>query len=233
MNENDVFLVAVVEVEYDKRILCQAPGCGRSVYRKIHIVLESTEFTLLGYDCYRRIYGSDAVREPFYSWGSDRRLTDEERQQLIENTAAFIEQLEQELVSSSLERGQSATASPAFSPKSEPVYMPSQPAGRRGIAQSSLMRVQFLLQSFADDDEYSGHKMLAWRWAGSLDEVFQTASSWKQRTVLDSDHDLALRTFVNTPPATPYDYALAVESACRLPKFRTLRVLHELGLATR
>jgi hypothetical protein len=232
LNENDIFLVAVVEVEHDKRILCQAPSCGRSVYRKIHIVLESGKFILLGSDCYSHLYGSGALREPVYAWGSDRKLSDQERQQLIENTAAFIERLEKEHVLACAE-SERANSPPVCIPTTVQSYTPPQHRGHRGIAESSLMRVQFQLHSYADDNEYSGHKMIAWRWASSADEISRVASTWKQRVVLDSDHDLVLRSFKENPPATPYNYALLVEHGCLLPKYRTLRVLHELGLTTR
>lgn len=60
-----VFLVAVVEVEHRDRIICQAPGCGHAVYRRIHIMLIDGRFTLLGSDCFRRLHGhSPSVSGP-------------------------------------------------------------------------------------------------------------------------------------------------------------------------
>lgn len=229
---SDVVLVAVVEVDRDNRILCKAAGCGHSVYRRIHIVLDSGEFVLLGSDCYRRIYGSAVARAPVYGWGTDRKLSDDERQRLIENTALFIEQLEVELRRSECEERARAAIPPVLARVIENIPALPHLLGGRGMAQSQLMRVQFELQSYGDD-EYCGPKVLTWLWGGTHGEVFQIASSWMPCMVRDSDHDLVLRHFQNTQLGTPYEYALAVEHACRLPKFRTLRVLHELGLTTR
>jgi hypothetical protein len=52
---------------------------------------------LLGSDRVERLYGAEnKVHTPYYDWGTGRRLTDEERAQLTQNTAEFIEQLEAE-----------------------------------------------------------------------------------------------------------------------------------------
>jgi hypothetical protein len=228
----DVVLVAVVEVDRDNRILCKAAGCGHSVYRRIHIVLDCGEFVLLGSDCYRRLYGTAIERAPVYGWGSDRKLSDDERQRLIENTASFIEQLEVEFRSSESKEQARAAIPPVRAPIIENVpALPHRQAGR-SIAESQLMRVQFELRSYGDD-EYCGQKVFTWRWGGTHGDVSQIASTWRHRLVPNSDHDLVLRQFHNFSRGSPYEYAMVVENACYLPKFRTLRVLHELGLTTR
>jgi hypothetical protein len=91
-------LMAIVEVDKRNRIACQAAGCNRPVFKKIHVILESGSFKVLGGECYKKLYGSSGVRDPkpYYGSSEGRRLTDEERRLLIENTEKLIEQLEVE-----------------------------------------------------------------------------------------------------------------------------------------
>jgi hypothetical protein len=56
------YLLAVVEVDREARILCQAEGCGHSVFKRIHVVLEGTEFKVFGAQCYQRLFGHLAMR---------------------------------------------------------------------------------------------------------------------------------------------------------------------------
>lgn len=88
-------LLAVVEVSKENRVVCQAEGCGHSVYKRIHVVRVGDGFTVLGSDCFSRLYG-DVDPLPHYGTGEGRQLTDEERAKLAQNTAEFIAQLEAE-----------------------------------------------------------------------------------------------------------------------------------------
>ncbi len=91
-------LLTVVEVSEEKKVLCQAEGCGRGVFKRIHVVEDEGRLTTLGESCFHRLYGHldvDAATPQYGSWGG-RRLTDAERQMLLENTRQFIEQLEAE-----------------------------------------------------------------------------------------------------------------------------------------
>ncbi|WP_440111526.1 hypothetical protein [Acidovorax sp. BL-A-41-H1] len=91
-------LLTVVEVSEEKKVLCQAEGCGRGVFKRIHVVEDQGRLTTLGESCFHRLYGHldvDAATPQYGSWGG-RRLTDAERQMLLENTRQFIEQLEAE-----------------------------------------------------------------------------------------------------------------------------------------
>jgi hypothetical protein len=92
------YLMTVVEVDRDDRILCQAEGCGHSVYKRIHVVLVGLEFKVLGSQCYLRLYGhlDQTSMAPHYGTGDGRRLTAEERLELVENTAEFVARLEAE-----------------------------------------------------------------------------------------------------------------------------------------
>ncbi|WP_157443587.1 hypothetical protein [Curvibacter lanceolatus] len=87
-------LLAIVAVAQTNRVLCQQPGCQHSVYAAIHVVDEGGQLLALGSSCFAKRYGSaKALGQPLHAGasGSGRRLTDEERQLLIDNTAELIE----------------------------------------------------------------------------------------------------------------------------------------------
>lgn len=202
------------------------------MYRKIHVVLDEGQFKLLGSDCYQRIYGTATRQSPVYISGSGKTLSDEERRLLMENTAAFIDQLEVQLRQSEHHEFKSLSAA-VPTPMADPRPLP--PAHKtlgRGVVESRLMREQFGLRSSYDDD-YSGSSALTWQWTADHRGLIQLAASWRNRTVTGSDHDLVLRQFDGVLGDIPYHYALKVEHLYCLPKFRTLRVLHELGFCGR
>lgn len=91
-------LMAIVEVDKKDRISCQAAGCKRPVFKQIHVIREGGSFKVLGRECYKKLYCRNGVRDqkPYYGSSEGRRLTDEERHILIENTQKFIERLEDE-----------------------------------------------------------------------------------------------------------------------------------------
>ena len=51
-------LLAVVEVEKEKKVRCCAPECNKSVYKRIHIVEDNSEIIVLGETCYKILYGN-------------------------------------------------------------------------------------------------------------------------------------------------------------------------------
>lgn len=89
-------LLAIVEVPKEQRVQCQAPGCGHGVYKRVHVVQDGAQITVLGSDCFSRLYQGLLSTRPRYGSKDGRRLTDAERQLLIENTQRFIESLEAE-----------------------------------------------------------------------------------------------------------------------------------------
>ena len=90
-------LLAVVEVDKDDRVVCQAPGCGRGVYKRIHVVRHNGTLGVYGEDCFDRLFvGLSREAEPRYGGGPGRLLSAEERQLLIENTERLITQFELE-----------------------------------------------------------------------------------------------------------------------------------------
>ena len=57
-------LLAIVEVSPERRINCQAPGCGRSVYKRIHVVQENGALQVLGSECFKKLVGISNVPPP-------------------------------------------------------------------------------------------------------------------------------------------------------------------------
>ena len=90
-------LLAVVGVERDDRVVCQASGCGHGVYRRIHVVRhDDGELRVYGSDCFERLFVHLVRRSPRYGSGEGRNLTPEERHMLAENTERLIARFEDE-----------------------------------------------------------------------------------------------------------------------------------------
>ena len=81
------------QVEQDKRIRCQAPGCNHTVFRAIHLVSKDGRFFLYGSSCCRKLFGwTSQDRVAGYTTG-ERKLSDEERMQLESNTQELLDKL--------------------------------------------------------------------------------------------------------------------------------------------
>lgn len=91
-------LLAVVEVDKADRVICQASGCGHSVYKRIHVVRDGGQTKVIGSECFKRLYGGmERVNQsPTFGSSEGRRLTEDERQALLENTERLVAQLEAE-----------------------------------------------------------------------------------------------------------------------------------------
>jgi hypothetical protein len=91
-------LLAVVEVPHDDRVRCQAAGCNHSVFRRIHVVREDSVVRVYGSECFKKLFVGLPVASstPRYTSPEGRRLTDDERRLLIENTERLVQQFESE-----------------------------------------------------------------------------------------------------------------------------------------
>ena len=90
-------LIAIVGVDQDARVQCQQPGCGHSVYRRIHVVQEAGKLLVLGSTCFEKRFGAaSALGHATYGGGAGRTLTIEERDLLMQNTAELIARFERE-----------------------------------------------------------------------------------------------------------------------------------------
>lgn len=90
-------LLAILQVEKEHRVQCQEPGCAHGVYRAIHVVEVDGALAVLGSTCFAKRYGnSGALGTASFGNGQGRRLNAEERQLLVENTAALLDRLQAE-----------------------------------------------------------------------------------------------------------------------------------------
>ena len=82
-------LIAVVEVEWDARIGCQAPGCSRTVHKAVHVIAAEGRFLVYGSSCSADFFGFGKGNTPGPRYGTSkgRKLTNDERGLLIANTA--------------------------------------------------------------------------------------------------------------------------------------------------
>lgn len=86
----EIDLVAIVSVERSQRVYCQAPGCRKSIYRRIHVMRTDGEIWFCGSTCYGNLFGQLPHRHPsFGDWGG-RILTPIERALLLKNTEGFL-----------------------------------------------------------------------------------------------------------------------------------------------
>lgn len=93
-------LLFVASVDESRKLVCQAPGCGRAIAKAVHVIRDSTgTIRVIGSGCYGRLSGhEEATRHGATIAGFDgRRLTPEERALMIADTAAFIADVEARL----------------------------------------------------------------------------------------------------------------------------------------
>ncbi len=93
-----VILLMVVEVSKDKRIRCDYESCNHGVYKRIHVVyFEDGHYECLGSSCYKKLTEQSNVTfqqaSSVDAIGEGKVLTDQEREQLIENKALLLESL--------------------------------------------------------------------------------------------------------------------------------------------
>ena len=93
-------LIAVVEVEWDGRIRCQAPGCSRAVHKAVHVIAADGRLLVYGSSCSADYFGFGKSNSPGPRYGTSkgRKLTNEERDTLVANTASLVARMEAEHV---------------------------------------------------------------------------------------------------------------------------------------
>jgi len=222
MNQDKpAYLLDIVEVAREKRIRCQADGCGHAVYARIHVVLVGGQFQVLGGDCFQRLYGeSVSGAASFYggSVGTPTKLDDEMRLLLETNTADFIERLEARRLELEARTARSARMTGNSAPPTPPPD-PTPKLERRFV--------------FPVDDPstvpYEGSSMLKWKWVQDREQVIACLEAVSPSP--ESDIDTIVRFYRSFNLShSPYQFALAVELKHFLPKGITLRSLHQIGL---
>ncbi|VTU24316.1 hypothetical protein SRS16CHR_03428 [Variovorax sp. SRS16] len=89
-------LLAVVEVAQSKRFACQAPGCGRTVFRRLHVVSQDGALCVVGVGCYQKIFHGNVRDWPLYGSPNGRPLTEREYLLLVKDPARLIARFEAE-----------------------------------------------------------------------------------------------------------------------------------------
>ncbi len=89
-------LIAIVEVAQTQRFWCQAPGCGRTAFRRLHVVSIRDAILVVGAGCSQSMLAGNAGRAPLHGTAEGRRLTARECNLLTDNPAAFVAQLERD-----------------------------------------------------------------------------------------------------------------------------------------
>jgi hypothetical protein len=224
----NVYLLAIVEVGKPDRIQCQAEGCGHSVYKRIHIVLNGLQFKVLGARCYERLYGHAArLVLPQYGSGTGRHLTADERQTLVQNTAAFIERLEAERIE--LERKLALEAA------TQREMELAQAARRSALKIHQSIRRPDLRHQIDRDERsplYEGNEMLCWKWR-SEEEIAASMAEADANPPHGPYQASVMACFKVRRRPTPYAFALDVEVRHCLPKAYIFRALDELDLIER
>lgn len=78
------------------RVRCQAPGCNHAVYKAVHLLSLEGEFKLYGSECCKKLFGWTSATQAASHTSGERRLSAEEREQLISNTAELLAKLKAE-----------------------------------------------------------------------------------------------------------------------------------------
>ncbi|KGG87674.1 hypothetical protein P245_19680 [Comamonas thiooxydans] len=93
-------LLAVVSVDESKRVRCQHPGCKQSIYRSIHVINDAGSIKVIGSTCIQKgAYGDLGDAAFTATGGGGRLLTDEERDELLNNTDELVRRLEAQYLS--------------------------------------------------------------------------------------------------------------------------------------
>lgn len=241
--EKRAFLLDVVEVDHDKRVRCQAEGCGHSVYARIHVVLVDGQFQVLGGSCFQRLYGQVLQEaESYYggSPGSPTRLNDEMRLLLATNTAEFIERLEarRRELEAEAERKKALVQNKATHPVSHQQVRHGTPSdgaaapGQGADADRGALDRRRFVYVFDDPSAaaYEGPAVLRWQWVQDEASAASCLAAYKANPAPGSDQDIVVKCYEKFERKTPYLFVLAVEHIHFMPKKNALRALHQLGL---
>ncbi len=146
-------LLAIVGVNKEQGVLCQHNGCNHRVYRNIHVVDEGGQLLVLGSTCIKKRYGvADVLGKPSIGGTNGRQLTDEERQMLVDNTAALLERFRKEAVE-------------------QKALMLNKLQALRALARTTWQQVPVANSERPHRHQQSGSKQPPWPWVKPLGSV--------------------------------------------------------------
>ena len=98
-------LIAIVEVDEEAGIRCQAPDCNHFVFRKIHVLRTAGAVKVVGSSCFKHFYllEGQAKPAPLFTTRSGRILSTEERKLLSEDVERLVLRFESQHVLSQIE----------------------------------------------------------------------------------------------------------------------------------
>ena len=230
--EPESHLLSIVEVSHANRIRCQADGCGHSVFKRIHVVLDNGKFHVLGSQCFATLYGGlGTVAAPYYGGGASRPLTDDERALLVENTARFIEQLENERI----ENERVAAVHEAERQQAELVSATLEAERQRADREMISARQKNTTQiSDVDPAFASGKYRYIWSssWWKSSGALFENVRAVLRRPMHVDVIYRAIVEAVRQPTISPIEFATRLKAA-GVPSDVTLQCLCDLKLVVR
>lgn len=222
----DTYLLAVVEVDREARILCQAEGCGHSVYKRIHVVLAGTEFKVYGSQCYQRLFGylGTAATTPQYGSAEGRRLSADEQLVLAENTARFIEQLENER----LEFERKAALEAAENEQRERALRQNQ--ARRDSVKPEKPPPLPEQEVSPEDMCFYGIAGMHWMWSRSRTQSDSRIAAYHTGAEPSALVDIVLKYALRPNRNDPWLTAVNIENNHGVAQFLTLKTLYALAL---
>lgn len=222
-------LLVIVEVDKSQRVICQAPGCGHAVYKRIHVVKTDDGFSVLGSECFKKLFGDmQTTSTPYYGTSDGRKLSPEEHQQLVENTATFIDFLESE-------RFDQECMAQLRQADEDRVRAEQTEQLRHRAAQLSTPKVIMSPFQYPDTARYAGYDGPAgmhWMWVRDLRESAEMIRQYKESTYRAKDMDLVLRLFGEGSRSDPWGFAQCVVPY-GIPVKVTLSILHDFKMIVR
>ena len=70
---DSIKLLAVLEVDKEKRVRCQFPGCKQTIYKSIHVIADRGELKVIGSTCVTKGNYGD-MGAPAYTGGGNGKL---------------------------------------------------------------------------------------------------------------------------------------------------------------
>lgn len=174
-------LAAIVEVDQSERIQCQCNGCGRGVYKGVHLIQwDDGRIECWGSTCYARELGVHRGNmSPLYSSLGGRRLTADERKLLISNRERLIAGFREEI-----ERAEQLRASLAAA-RANTTAVPAV-AGAVHVSAHDRMREADAAQAAAETARAIAARHSAERREGMLD---RGSAHFQNRMAAEPMHD--------------------------------------------
>lgn len=154
MTEATPRLLAILQLDREDRVRCQADGCNHVVYQRVHVVEQGGQVQVLGSTCFQRLVGQAHAKAstPTFTSAEGRALSPEERALLLENTNALVAKLQAEHEQKRLDRSVQASLVPSRSGSINPppAFARRVPLGRsdplRDVDPATLQRAMANLQ---------------------------------------------------------------------------------------